>query len=111
MTTRQDLLDAVALTKGNYHDAERVLAEFDALPENNVFPDLKSAENKVEDMCDSRAHEDCEGAGNCGNDTYTQDYMVDGVKYRCTATYEYNRHDKTYYYIEEREYSHEVLPA
>ena len=109
MKTRQELQSVITEAKVNLKSAVDALAKFDSAAENNVFESKERAEFATEDMCDKRAHEDCEGAGNRGLGTYTQDYMVDGVKYRCTATYEYNRHDKTYYYIDGRDYKHEAL--
>ncbi len=109
MQTKLDLKAAVAFAQANLRAAEKALAEFNSLAENNVFDDKRKAEGFAENACDNMAHEDCEGAGNCGESEYTQDYMVNGEKFRCTATYEYNRHDKTYYYIDGRDYKHEAI--
>ena len=51
------------------------------------------------------AFEDCEGAGNCGMDKYTQEFIVGDMHYIATLTVEYNRHDKTYYYIDETDFT------
>lgn len=50
----------------------------------------------------NQASEDCEGSYNCGNPEY-QDECKIGDKYFIAKTkFEYNRHDKTYYYVEEQ---------
>jgi hypothetical protein len=79
--------------------AVKDLADFDAQPENNVYPSLEAAE-ALEYVLWDRAHEDCEGAGNCGAQEYRQEFLVGGAKYVAIFTPEYNRHDKTYYYID-----------
>ncbi|EJO27457.1 hypothetical protein QWC_31731 [Achromobacter marplatensis] len=70
---------------------------------------MEDAEGEVEEMLRGRAHEDCEGSYNCGAEVYDQEFMVDGVKYVGTLKCEYNRHDKTYYYLEEAEFSVEKV--
>jgi len=61
----------------------------------------------------AKAREDCEGAYNwaynCGLDEYTQEFIVGSTKYLGTAKFEYNRHDKTYYYIERCTFSHKEI--
>lgn len=51
------------------------------------------------------ADDDCEGSHNCGLDEYRQEYIVDNIKYVGILNVEYNRHDKTYYYVEDSSYS------
>ena len=102
--TIEELKAAVKTAKEGVAVAEQALAAFEALPENNVFESLEKAES-LEDVLRGRAHEDCEGAGNCGAEEYMQEFMVDGVVYAATLTVEYNRHDKTYYYIDGSEFS------
>jgi hypothetical protein len=109
MTTRTELEDLVKQCKINLGLAEANLYKFDTLAENNVFESLDVAEAKLEDMLRERAHEDCEGAYNCGNDEYRQEFMVNNVKYVAIATFEYNRHDKTYYYIDGSDFRVEKL--
>lgn len=75
------------------------------LAENNVFETLEDADSKMYTLLENQATEDCEGSYNCGDDEYTQEFMVGTQKYLATMTFEYNRHDKTYYYIDSREYS------
>jgi len=100
MSERQMLVDVVTQCKLNLQLAESQLYKFDTLAENNVFETLKIAESKLSDLLRERAHEDCEGAYNCGDEEYSQEFIVDNEKYIAIATIEYNRHDKTYYYVD-----------
>lgn len=109
MTTRKELEDIIAQCKVNLELAEANLYKFDTLAENNLFESLEIAESKLEDILYQRAREDCEGSYNCGNDEYRQEFMVAGEKYVAIATYEYNRHDKTYYYIDGSDFKIEKL--
>lgn len=106
MSTREELTAAITSAQANLTLAQITLAAFEALAENNVFESLDKAAHKVEAMLESRAHQDCEGSHNCGADSYTQEFMVDGVKYIGTLTVEYNRHDKTYYYIDSSDFTY-----
>jgi hypothetical protein len=74
---------------------------------NHIYDTLKMAERALMDIFDNNAFEDCEGAGNVGDGSYTQDFIVDGVTYIGIGTYEYDRHDKQYYYIDSSEWSYE----
>ncbi len=103
--TKEELQQSVKFCMGELAIAETNLAEFIAAPENNVFATLQDAENKLEGRLEGMAHEDCEGSGSCGSDEYTQEFIVDGVHYMATYRPEYNRHDKTYYYIDGAEFS------
>ena len=89
-------------------ELERLKAEKEAivkLAESNIFDTIKEADNEMYMILQDRAAEDCEGSYNCGNDEYTQEFMVGDVKYLATMTFEYGRHDKTYYYIDSSKYS------
>ena len=57
-------------------------------------------------MFENQAYEDCEGAGNCGSPEYEQDFIVGGKEYTAVCSFDYDRHDKTYYYIDRSEYSY-----
>lgn len=85
--------------------AEQALAAFIASPVNNVFTTMQEAECVIESRLENMAHCDCEGAGNCGAEEYTQEFIVDGLHYMATLSLEYNRHDKAYYYIDGRQFS------
>jgi len=72
-----------------------------------VYETHEDAELEITDELEKRAHNDCEGSYNCGSDFYEQDYtLLDSpVVYTGIIKVEYNRHDKTYYYVEEVQYS------
>lgn len=103
--TREELKAAIQAANAKLTDAKDALAAFEAKAENNVFDSLEKANSKVEAMLESRAHQDCEGSYNCGQDEYTQEFMVGNVRYIGTLKVEYNRHDKTYYYVDGSDYS------
>lgn len=106
MTTK-DLLEAnVKAAQEALVNAQAELEAWKYAPENNQFNDLDEAVGLIEDALRDRAHADCEGSHNCGNDSYTQEFIVSGVRYLGTLSCEYNRHDKTYYYLEEAHFSH-----
>jgi hypothetical protein len=109
MTDRAELEAAISSAKSLLRDAEFNLSEFEARAENNVFETLEDADGKIEDKLLAEAHADCEGSYNCGDESYTQDFMVGGLKYRGTLNVEYNRHDKTYYYIDGSDYSSALI--
>lgn len=105
MTTKAELEFAVQAARGALAGAELALAEFDSSPDNNVFATVGEAESKLEDRLRDQAFNDCEGAHNCGADEYKQEFIVDGKHYLFTASFEYDRHDKMYYYIDGEEYT------
>lgn len=106
---KKDHLDAISKAKSDLANAEAAYIAFQASPEQNVFASMEEAEGVLEDRLRDQAYEDCQGAYNCGADTYVQDFSVEGKSYRFTLTCEYNRHDKTYYYIEESSYKIEEI--
>ena len=109
MSTRKELEAVVEQCTQALLEANIQLAKFDDLAENNVFATLEEAECKINELLDNRASADCEGSYNCGNDEYRQEFIVNNVKYVGIATYEYNRHDKTYYYIDQSDFRVEEL--
>jgi hypothetical protein len=111
MTTRNELIEAVKIATTALNLAEVALADFDGLAENNVYSTLAEALDKVEDRLRGMASSDCEGAHNCGADLYTQDFIVGGVVYTGSLQVEYNRHDKTYYYIDSSDFTYEQKAA
>ena len=98
-TKRQSLEAAVKQAKEQLSAAEQALEAFDQSPENNRFDTLDAA-YALEEVLRDRAYEDCQGAYNCGNDYYEQEFYVGDKLYVASANVEYNRHDKTYYFIE-----------
>lgn len=106
---KEDLILAVEQAQEALDAAKNELFKWESLAENNVFLSLKDAEYRVECILRGRAEEDCEGSYNCGQDTYEQEFIVNGVKYIGTLECEYNRHDKTYYYIEYAKFSYKEV--
>ena len=66
----------------------------------NSFNSLDEAETQLYDELYSRASKDCEGSHNCGFDQYSQPFSVGDKQYIAVAGVKYNRHDKTYYYVD-----------
>lgn len=73
--------------------------------ELNTYADLSTANKAVSDRLRRYAEEDCEGSHNVGSSSYSQIFSVDGTKYEGTLSVKYDRHDKTYYYVDYTEYS------
>lgn len=111
MSTKETLELAVKEATIALNAAEIALYEFNTLAENNVFATLKEAEGKLEDELHERAFQDCQGAHNMGDEQYTQEFIVDGVKYVAIYDVEYNRHDKMYYYIDGHKFSIKKVDA
>jgi hypothetical protein len=106
---RGDLVNRISIAKEALAHAEVTLHQFDAKPENNVYATLDDAVGYIEEELRDEASGDCEGSYNCGAPQYHRHFMVDGVEYIGTLTVEYNRHDKTYYYVEEASFTHRTL--
>lgn len=86
---------------------ENEIEKFDSLLENNQFDEHKMAEYAIRKRFSAIANEECEGAYNLGDDEYSQQYQIRGNEqvFTATVTFEYGRHDKTYYYIDGTTYS------
>lgn len=109
MNKREQLLNDIRLAEEVLVARKAALAAFDDAPENNVFDKLKGALDAIEDKLYALAHQDCEGSDNCGNEFYTQKFIVDGVMYEGTLHVKYKRHDKTYYYVYETQFTYEEV--
>jgi nicotinamide phosphoribosyltransferase len=59
---------------------------------------IKEAENRLKDIAYSIGSELT--ADECGEDTYSDLFKIDNVIYEVSVYPEWNRHDKTYYYID-----------
>lgn len=105
---RKELEEVVASARKTLKLAVKSLNEFDRAPEQNVYPDMDTAEGTLEDKLYARAEKACEGSHNVGDDFYEQEFIVADVHYIARLDVEYNRHDKTYYYVDETTFS--VLP-
>lgn len=105
MTTKEQLVANLNAAKSAVEAAQAALEAFETSIENNVFDSMEAAEGTLEERLYKQAHADCEGSYNCGQDEYTQDFIVEGKRFRATLKCEYNRHDKTYYYIDGSDFS------
>lgn len=108
MKTKDELQAAINCARTAMFAAEKELYEWESLAENNVYDDIELACSKIEQKLLDQAEKDCEGAHNCGANEYTQAFMVGGVTYVGTLSCEYNRHDKTYYYVSYHNFKCEV---
>lgn len=108
--TREFLVQQVADAERWLSETRALLDAFDSKPENNVFDTIELAVDTIEDTLRTFAHNDCEGSYNCGQEEYTQEFMVDGVTYVGKLVCEYGRHDKTYYFLDHGEFSYAVKP-
>ena len=61
---------------------------------------LAHYEWEIEQLASYQASEDCEGSYNCGDDSYEVVVKTKEGHFSVWVDFEYNRHDKTYYYIE-----------
>lgn len=86
--------------KGKIKEAEDAIAYAISIPENHQFDSLSEAEGCFEDYFLDVAREACEGSYRLGLDQYSQEFFVKDQRYRFIIDVEYNRHDKTYYYID-----------
>ena len=85
-------------------EARFALSRFEELAENNVYDSLESAK-ELEEILRAVAKDDCEGSYCCGNTQYRRMFIVGGETYVATLEVEYNRHDKTYYYVDNTRFS------
>jgi len=64
------------------------------------FKTLDDAIAEINDRHWYEAKEACEGSYCCGNEEYTTVVLVEGEAVSLSTTFEYNRHDKEFYYID-----------
>lgn len=65
-----------------------------------VFDSIEEAEEKIHEKHYKQAGNDCEGSYNVGLEYYTTIAKVKDKYYEFKTCFEYNRHDKQYYYVE-----------
>lgn len=94
-------MNTISDLRAKLRAAECELYVLQSLADSNRFSDINVAERAIEAKLEAEANEDCEGSYNCGNPQYTQEFYVDDQLYIGVLDVEYNRHDKTYYYVEE----------
>lgn len=90
-------------TRVNYENERKI--------ENNIYANHDLAERVIRKRLNAEAHNDCEGSYCFGDDVYTQQYLIEGspVVYIASLEVEYNRHDKTNYYVDGTSYSYKEL--
>ena len=101
---REQLEEKIRLAELTLKEAKKELRDWESLASNNIFVSLEDAE-ELEGILWNRAKADCEGSYRCGLDEYIQKFMINSVEYVATLEIEYNRYDKTYYYIENSVFS------
>ena len=106
MTDRETFQNKIKQLNADLCFTYKALAAFEALAENNVYDNLEDALATVEEALTDEAHEDCEGSYCFGSDEYKQEFMVDNIRYIGTLAVEYNRRDRTYYYVENSTFSY-----
>ena len=106
MKTKEHYLCDIKQAEIALSAAQKALADFLSLPENNKFTDLDDAVATIEVQLRDKASNDCEGSYNRGFDTYKQLFMVNEDTYLGVLTCEYDRYVKTYYYLEEADFTY-----
>lgn len=103
--TRDTLFSDVAILTERLATAQQILQDFDDQPENNEFDDFELACASIEEKLERKASNDCEGSYCYGSDHYKQEFIVKDVHYLGELSVDYNRHDKTYYYVDGTEFT------
>lgn len=114
LTKLESLRAAAEEAETALRDAYRALEAEDIKAEYFVYAnheDAEDAEGELYEVLHFRAFKDCQGAYNVGQEEYRQEYIVDGNKFVGILAVEYNRHDKTYYYIDGTEYRYEPVQS
>ena len=62
--------------------------------------EIENLEDYIYDTAYEWASNDCEGSYNCGAEEYTVKFKVNDKLFKVNVGFSYNRHDKTYYYVE-----------
>jgi hypothetical protein len=109
--TKSEMVSKIIILQNEIAVLEGQIEAFDSAIENNQYADHADAESRITDRYSDIAHEQCEGAGNCGEPQFKQKYQIAGNPnlFEATVDFEYNRHDKTYYYIDGTDYSYVEL--
>jgi hypothetical protein len=107
--TREQLVLSIKSAEQALKAAKTDLEAFDDAPEQNRFGSLEKAEEILTERLDERARDACEGAGKRGASAYKCRFTVGDVAYIGTVKIDYNRHDKTYYFVDEVSFSYEIV--
>ena len=106
--TREELESEVSRCEKALYTAKQKLEAFDDAIENYVFETLDDAADEIEYAL--RVKASTASGKNCwGDDEYRRPFIVDGVKYVGILKCEYNRFDKTYYYLDSSSFSYKKL--
>lgn len=108
MSKIEDIQKRIAELEGALFKARNELDDEKSKGENNVFGTLEEAIEQIKEDLHEQAAEDCEGSHNCGMESYEREFIVGDERYVGTLTVEYNRHDKTYYYVDEVKFSYKT---
>jgi len=116
MTSDMSIKDKIEHWKNEVVKAEKhleqckqTLENLQAYPENHIYLDRETAESFIFEHLENKAYADCAGSYKRGSDEYRQEFIVDGVHYVGILTCEYNRHDKTYYYLDDSDFRVESI--
>jgi hypothetical protein len=101
---KQELKSRLSTLSNEMVEVRILISNIDNDINYNVFDTVELAEDYLFNRFECEANDACEGSHCCGEDKYTQDFMVDGVVHTAVGDFEYNRHDKTYYYIDESDF-------
>lgn len=101
----------IATLRTKIAELETSMSVFDDQLENNQYESHESAERVIFNRYENIAGEACEGSYCCGASEYKQQYQISGnpAVFEATVSFEYNRHDKTYYYIDDSDYSYKEV--
>jgi hypothetical protein len=91
---------AVKIAKAAHDAAVKALNDFERDPATHVYDSLEDAEATLRETMRDIASAVCEGSHNCGAYEYRQGFFVGRAEYVAIASVEYNRHDKTFYYVD-----------
>ena len=85
---------------------EKSIAELKSDVCMHVYESHDAAVFSIKGILLRQAKQDCEGSHSCGEDRYNQEYTLNGsdIVFVGTLKVGYNRHDKTYYYVDDSEY-------
>jgi hypothetical protein len=109
MVIKQDIAEAKASVEFWKMKLNQSVINLESLESdilNHVYDSLEDAEFRLEGILCRKANEACEGSYCCGENEYSQDFIVDGKEYIAIMSFEYNRHDKTYYYVDYSDFSY-----
>jgi len=109
--TKDEISAQIKFLNAKVVDLENQIEAFDSAIEQNQYKNHKEAELKISGRYECIANEECEGSYNRGADEYMQQYQIEGEAsiFEAFMKVEYNRHDKTYYYVDGFTYSSAVI--